>query len=1072
MRYGHNRQNSGISGLGGPIHTQWLAGSTNEDMLGFDDRTQVPGGSFWTGDHLNGDDQFARVPVWLPEIELDRHVARDENSLVASTRKPENLFAVIHGPEEGLTIPLRLVITPRDAFTTTGEVHPGWLGPPNDRRTIIDGQFQPPIVPPAPSSWPGLGAYSWPLTLGSRGSHLRLTNGKLWYLPVTWRGVNWSDCYGDLEVELAIPNPSNVAFSVNHVTWPEKEGILYCKLGTVCGMDQLSIDTEPGVNWDDLLDHWYRRAFIEVYPLDVKPEMVTVGFGLNVTRNQDVTNPRELRFAAVRGEARVEKYAANYQDEIMFNAVNRWLGVDQEDSRYGVLEAELPHDLSKSLQLESKAYLGTIAYNRTDQDTSYDSEAFENATYGGVTLRQFAVSFLDIQVDSDNNGTRNAEDEDDEEAAPGMIVTGLQRIELRLSDPVESDEYDGCTVLLSFINSNSWSDLKLYADEQKQIELNPDEAGTERMLYLTHVEGVLTWSTLFDEIATGTTCTLWVEPTEKTPESVSYLLARLCDASADAIAADRAKMTMTRITDFTVGDDRNSDNEVTDGTDDDSTPTAQTLFVIQDAAGAVELRLDIDWVPVWLTQAQFGDLLLWEMEQVGGGAPSNWSKSSGDFSTASGLELAWEDPGGTSEREFLVVAGLDVDHDGTLSRSGTDREAIRLLRVTLVKIKDFEVADKSQPTANSKTDSADSDSTPTDAKVYLLQDEQGEAELELGITWEPSTVTRADVGSLLLFRIVLPSGDTAPGWDPGTGSFSTDSPSVSWSDPGETPARSFHIFAGCDVDGDGALDVSGTDREACRKLEVGVLAIEQSEDLWWFNGEYPDDYAVEVTLTVAGETSGTFAWTVTEGTSKVDLNNGGAGADSITATNDNSVTLISVAASAGAATLTNDITISLKLGSITLGSFETVVLAPDHLVHLQNRSSAHATNGYETFIDYRIEDQFNRVLPDYVPVNELWTGDVVNDYTGTDWSRSVHSGTLISPDSWFDLIRPASDWVEPTPVGPGDTGDDTAIHHWEGEWRVGSTTPGDGVLVSCANDRWADDTTCVWKRYRGHADHE
>ena len=97
----------------------------------------------------------------------------------------------------------------------------------------------------------------------------------------------------------------------------------------------------------------------------------------------------------------------------------------------------------------------------------------------------------------------------------------------------------------------------------------------------------------------------------------------------------------------------------------------------------------------------------------------------------------------------------------------------------------------------------------------------------------------------------------------------------------------------------GIATVIATDAGGCSgEKEIVVLKVELSTNLWWFAGENPGGgYDIQATLTVAPVTTGTFKWDVTAGTSIVDLNNGGTDADSITANDDNNVTVKSTGAS-------------------------------------------------------------------------------------------------------------------------------------------------------------------------------
>ena len=255
-------------------------------------------------------------------------------------------------------------------------------------------------------------------------------------------------------------------------------------------------------------------------------------------------------------------------------------------------------------------------------------------------------------------------------------------------------------------------------------------------------------------------------------------------------------------------------------------------------------------------------------------------------------------------------------------------------------------------------------------------------------------------------------------------------------------------------------------------VDAIIFKIALDNDLWWFNNENPQGgYNITATLSVQPMSTGTFKWDVTAGASKVDLNNDGATADSITATDDNTITVKSTAASTAAANVTKDVTIQLSYNGTVLGGYDIVIAAPDHLVHLIEFTNSHPTFGYETKIYYRIEDQFNRTLPSYpTPLNESWTTGIVDDYSGMDWRRGPTGGGLVNPVNWSDAISGEISTKTPTPISPSDLGSGIAVYHWSGLWKVGSSSNGAGRTVGAPH--WQGNPICIWQKYRGGASHE
>jgi hypothetical protein len=250
-------------------------------------------------------------------------------------------------------------------------------------------------------------------------------------------------------------------------------------------------------------------------------------------------------------------------------------------------------------------------------------------------------------------------------------------------------------------------------------------------------------------------------------------------------------------------------------------------------------------------------------------------------------------------------------------------------------------------------------------------------------------------------------------------------------------------------------------------IVVIVFEIEQDYELWWFNGENPIYYDTEVTLTASGLSTGSFEWTVTAGTGKVDLNNGGADSDTITATDDNTVVMKSTAAS----TSTGGVTVQLEHNGTVACTIDTEVYAPDSLDHIDN-NDINCLDGYMTYVTYTTLDQFGDPLPSDVEMTEYFstTGQPHDDMTSPvpDWPLpcdcSCPAGGAILPPTWQDGIN-ALDGVSytPDPQNPGSPLGSTKVDHWHGSWYVGSTTCGGcGVLVK----------TLKWQRYLDHARHE
>jgi hypothetical protein len=254
-----------------------------------------------------------------------------------------------------------------------------------------------------------------------------------------------------------------------------------------------------------------------------------------------------------------------------------------------------------------------------------------------------------------------------------------------------------------------------------------------------------------------------------------------------------------------------------------------------------------------------------------------------------------------------------------------------------------------------------------------------------------------------------------------------------------------------------------------------VIQVTQDHDLWWFNGQSPGGgYNITATLTAQGTSSGTFTWSVTAGSSKVQLVNGSTIASTITVLNNNSIIITSTAPSAAAATVTPDVTIQVAYtGPVGSGTCQTntVVFAPDHLHNNGATDTADATWGYQSYIHYEIRNQFDVAVPLAVPVNENWISGVVTNYSGMNWPRGPAGGLADTTGANFDDdIGGAAAGYTPAAVGPSNPNAGVAVCHWTGAWRVGSATPGNGVQVGCSI--WSGSPTCTWQKYEGYARHD
>lgn len=217
--------------------------------------------------------------------------------------------------------------------------------------------------------------------------------------------------------------------------------------------------------------------------------------------------------------------------------------------------------------------------------------------------------------------------------------------------------------------------------------------------------------------------------------------------------------------------------------------------------------------------------------------------------------------------------------------------------------------------------------------------------------------------------------------------------------------------------------------------------------LWWFNSQTPSGYSTQITLST--QCSGTsWNWNLVSGSGKVSLGSNG------------SCSMILFSGSPSATQ--NDVRLTVTVNGMTSDIFTVTVRSPKSLSYVAEGSAANASFGYRSLVEYQIRDQFGTLLPSSVPINELFTTAIVNDFSGTNWIRAPAGGTSVSPNGWSDTIdgQPLNGAI-PQPTAPCSPLCNTAIHHFDGEWYVGSNSPGNGVKVQ----------TNTWQRYKDHATH-
>ena len=245
-----------------------------------------------------------------------------------------------------------------------------------------------------------------------------------------------------------------------------------------------------------------------------------------------------------------------------------------------------------------------------------------------------------------------------------------------------------------------------------------------------------------------------------------------------------------------------------------------------------------------------------------------------------------------------------------------------------------------------------------------------------------------------------------------------------------------------------------------------VLTITLGHDLWWFNGCDAANYYEQVTLTVTPNLSGTYNWSVAEGTGIIDFEND---SDQQTVVNSNQVGIKSTGSSA----IRDDVKVDLTVSGWSQGkgwkrfSVYTPRSMPPCMRYgvpwIEDESDARW--GYVSLIMSKVLNQFDETLNFDVEWNEKWTSDIVADYEGMNWPRQNAGGIMILAWEDADEIKGADKDGKPAPnptPQPPEPPPGEKVCHWSGECRIGSTDSGLGVLVR----------TLKWQKYLDRARHE
>jgi hypothetical protein len=269
---------------------------------------------------------------------------------------------------------------------------------------------------------------------------------------------------------------------------------------------------------------------------------------------------------------------------------------------------------------------------------------------------------------------------------------------------------------------------------------------------------------------------------------------------------------------------------------------------------------------------------------------------------------------------------------------------------------------------------------------------------------------------------------------------------------------------GCDGTGSAPIDVNPT--------------ISKDRNLWWFgNGITPPTGfnlgGVTATLTATGAGNGTYVWTVTNGSNRLQFENG---LSSITKTNTNTVGV----SSKNFSTAANDVTVQLQFTptggtamtvpySLSIDSPYKMVPDPDNpytdkSVNACSDTVSGGINGYKTQAIYTAISFFGVTLAN-IGINEDFAS-YADDYTGNNWPVQQACGTsgicgnLPSNGQFADtmcVVDPTGISLYPAVYTPQNPLWTVKIDHASQFWYVGSGTPAVGVEVQSDTQQYYQD---------------
>jgi hypothetical protein len=408
---------------GGYYHSSGSLEPASEAIDGWDDRNDGQT-TDWTGTPL----PLSRSPRRMPEAQLlpQRSHQGNKNSLVATRRDNQYVRVWVHGALENLPIPIYLHCTDN----AVGSVFPG---PVATGYQVTVHHFVPPLLGgTTPGSW------TYPVNVPQDPPLLPVSRHKLldspilrrhWIVRIPWKGSSTSLEYGDIEVEVQIPNPSSNAQAYGVDPTGLDEGSMQLRWGTVVELEKLESRIEEPSNLSWLKDRWFRRVRFQLKHQDLvcEPDQVTLALGARADdgRAGREADPAELEVVEYLYDVVSDIRHGPYFDEAMTNVVNEVLETDPEEPfRFSAwVRAAVPADVlepwfdtsgnpkpAESVKVKLRGYVGTIP--NTPAPNEFQDEPAE---LGPDTTIDEHVHFVNVLADLNHDRVLDAADDGDDD---------------------------------------------------------------------------------------------------------------------------------------------------------------------------------------------------------------------------------------------------------------------------------------------------------------------------------------------------------------------------------------------------------------------------------------------------------------------------------------------------------------------------------------------------------------------------------------------------------------------------------------------------------------------------------